>query len=218
MFKAVLFDLDGTLADTALDLGGALNKVLQKRGLPLQPMEAIRPLASHGASGLIELGTGIGKNEPEHAALRQAFLDEYELCFHEQTVLFTGVNAMLRSLDEQQIKWGIITNKPQRFTNRLVPELGLCIPPAVVVSGDTTAAAKPSTIPMFYACEQIGVAAEECLYVGDAERDMQAGKNSGMTTVLAEWGYIAASDKPEKWLVDYAIQNASQILELLKIK
>jgi N-acetyl-D-muramate 6-phosphate phosphatase len=216
MIKAVLFDLDGTLADTALDLGAALNRLLQKHGLSMQPMEAIRPLASHGASGLIELGTGISKNTPEHAVLRQEFLDEYELCFTEQTVLFTGINELLLSLSERQIKWGIITNKPHRFTDRLVPQLGFKVEPDVVVSGDTTSAPKPSTIPMLFACDQIGVSAADCLYIGDAERDMQAGNNAGMTTVLAKWGYIAQTDQPQTWPVNYTIDYAGQILEIIE--
>lgn len=216
MIKAVLFDLDGTLADTALDLGAALNRLLQKHGLSMQPMEAIRPLASHGASGLIELGTGISKNTPEHAVLRQEFLDEYELCFTEQTVLFTGINELLLSLSERQIKWGIITNKPHRFTDRLVPQLGFKVEPDVVVSGDTTSAPKPSTIPMLFACDQIGVSAADCLYIGDAERDMQAGNNAGMTTVLAKWGYIAQTDQPQTWPVNYTIDYAGKILEIIE--
>lgn len=216
MIKAVLFDLDGTLADTALDLGAALNRLLQKHGLSMQPMEAIRPLASHGASGLIELGTGISKNTPEHAVLRQEFLDEYELCFTEQTVLFTGINELLLSLSERQIKWGIITNKPHRFTDRLVPQLGFKVEPDVVVSGDTTSAPKPSTIPMLFACDQIGVSAADCLYIGDAERDMQAANNAGMTTVLAKWGYIAQTDQPQTWPVNYTIDYAGQILEIIE--
>lgn len=216
MFKAVLFDLDGTLADTALDLGVALNRMLQKHELPPQPIEAIRPLASHGASALIELGTGICRDLPEHAALRQEFMNEYELCFTDKTVLFSGINELLLSLDKRQIKWGIITNKPQRFTDRLVPKLGLSVKQAVMVSGDTTTAPKPSTIPMFYACDQIRVPAAKCLYVGDAERDMQAGRNAGMTTVLAEWGYIATTDRPSTWAVDHMIQHPSQIIDLLE--
>lgn len=215
MIKAVLFDLDGTLADTALDLGAALNRVLQKHGLPKQPMQAIRPLASHGASGLIELGTGISRDQVEHAALRQEFLDEYELCFADQTVLFAGVNDLLRALAEKNIKWGIITNKPQRFTDRLVPQLGLEVKPAIVVSGDTTSAPKPSTIPMYYACDQIQVAARDCLYVGDAERDMQAGKNADMHTVLAKWGYIAQTDQIQTWPVDHSIDHIGQILTIV---
>ncbi|PIT12829.1 phosphoglycolate phosphatase [Snodgrassella alvi] len=216
MIKAVLFDLDGTLADTAPDLGAALNRVLEKQHLPPKSMAEIRPVASHGAAGLIKLGTGMQADNPEFAALRQAFLAEYELHFTEQTVLFGGIDEVLQKLAQQGIAWGIITNKPHVFTDRLVPKLGCSIAPAVVVSGDTTSAPKPSTEPMLYACQQIGVAPENCLYIGDAERDMQAGRNAGMITVLANWGYIGAEDNTASWPTDYIIEQPKEILELLK--
>lgn len=215
MTRAVLFDLDGTLADTALDLGGALNRLLKRRGLPEKSMAEIRPVASHGASGLILLGAGIGRNHPEHARWRQDFLDEYEQGFARETVLFDGVNEMLLGLQQKNIAWGIITNKPHTFTDRLVPQLGFVSPPAVVVSGDTTDEPKPSTKPMYFACAQLGIAPDECWYVGDAERDMQAGKQAKMRTVLADWGYIADSDDTASWPVDAVIQQPIQVLDLL---
>ncbi|MDO4998008.1 MAG: HAD family hydrolase [Neisseria sp.] len=214
--QAVLFDLDGTLADTALDLGGALNRLLRQRGLPEKSMNDIRPVASHGSSGLILLGAGIAKLHPEHGEWRQAFLDEYEQCFDSETVLFEGINALIETLHAQGIIWGIITNKPQTFTNRLVPKLGFAVEPAVCVSGDTCDEAKPSVKPMLYACEQIGVKPENCLYVGDAERDMQAGKNAGMQTVLANWGYIAADDKVDEWLADCRVDTPAEIMQYVK--
>lgn len=215
MIQAVLFDLDGTLADTALDLGGALNRLLAKNGLPAVPMEQIRPVASHGANYLIKLGTSIEKGHPDHPRWRQEYLAEYGRGFHEETVLFDGINPMLSQLASRRIAWGIITNKPHMFTSRLVPELGFATPPAVVVSGDTCAEAKPSTLPMHYACRQIGIAPERCLYVGDAERDMVAGKNAGMATALANWGYIAESDPVEQWPADARLDAPGQILDLL---
>jgi N-acetyl-D-muramate 6-phosphate phosphatase len=215
MIKAVLFDLDGTLADTAPDLGTALNQVLEQQQLPPKNMAEIRPVASHGAAELIKLGTGIQPDNPKFNALRQAFLDEYELHFTEQTVLFGGIDEILQKLAQQNIVWGIITNKPHVFTDRLIPKLGCSIAPAVVVSGDTTSAPKPSTEPMLYACQQIGVAPENCLYIGDAERDMQAGRNAGMITVLANWGYISAEDNTASWPADYIIEQPKEILRLL---
>lgn len=216
MIKAVLFDLDGTLADTAPDLGTALNRVLEKQHQPQKSMTEIRPVASHGASGLITLGTGWQPDHPEFATLRRDFLAEYELHFTDETVLFGGVNELLLKLAEQNIVWGIITNKPHVFTDRLLPKLECSVKPSVVVSGDTTSAPKPSTIPMFYACRQIGVAPENCMYVGDAERDMQAGRQAGMITVLANWGYISATDDTASWPADYVIEKPEQILKLLK--
>lgn len=213
--KAVLFDLDGTLADTALDLGGALNRLLKRKGLPEKDMAQIRSVASHGANGLIWLGAHIGKDHAEHGHWRADFLAEYENGFANETVLFDGVNEMLNALDKRGLVWGIVTNKPQTFTSRLVPQLGFGSPPAVVVSGDTTDEAKPSIKPMVYACAQIQMAPAHCLYVGDAERDMQAGKNAGMRTVLAKWGYIAQSDNVAAWPVDAAIDAPLDLLELL---
>ena len=213
--KAVLFDLDGTLADTALDLGGALNRLLKRKGLPEKDMADIRPVASHGANGLILLGAGIDKDHADHAHWRVDFLAEYENGFANETVLFEGVNALLAELDRRGMVWGIITNKPHIFTHRLVPQLGFVCPPAVVVSGDTTAEAKPSTKPMLYACEKIGIEPEHCVYVGDAERDMQAGKNAGMCTVLVNWGYIAATDNVGEWPADAAIDKPQDLLKLL---
>ena len=213
--KAVLFDLDGTLADTALDLGGALNTLLREQGLPEVSMDEIRPVASHGASGLLKLGMNLDKSDPNHARLRQQYLDTYETCFDKDTVLFEGIDDLVQAIHARGLKWGIITNKPHTFTHRLVPQLGFSVAPDVVVSGDTTAEAKPSTKPMFYACEQIDIAPEACLYVGDAERDMQAGKNAGMKTVLVSWGYIHADDKTEEWPADRVIDTPEQLLQLL---
>ncbi|MFV2028763.1 HAD family hydrolase [Neisseria sp. S1] len=213
--QAVLFDLDGTLADTALDLGGALNTLLRRYGLPEKNMTEIRPVASHGARGLIFLGAGIGKDHPDYTQWRQEYLAEYERCFDCDTVLFEGINDLICVLDQAGIKWGIITNKPHTFTHRLVPKLGFAVPPAVVVSGDTCTEAKPSTKPMYYACQQIGVLPENCIYVGDAERDMQAGKDAGMRTVLVDWGYIAENDDTESWLYDYRIRQPMDLLAYL---
>ena len=215
MIQAVLFDLDGTLADTALDLGGALNALLRRRNLPEKSMDDIRPHASHGANGLLKAGAGITPEHPEHAQWRQEYLDEYGRRFADETVLFDDINALLIELDKRGLAWGIITNKPARFTDQLVPRLGFAVAPAVVVSGDTCSQAKPSTEPMFYACEQIGVAPQHCLYLGDAERDMQAAKNAGMKAVLVDWGYIAAEDNTEAWLQDIRIATPLALLDVL---
>lgn len=213
--QAVLFDLDGTLADTALDLGGALNNLLRKHGLAEKSMAEIRPVASHGASGLILLGAGIQKDHPQHQQWRQDYLAEYEQCFDKDTVLFEGINQLIIELNQRGIQWGIITNKPQTFTNRLVPKLGFSIPPATIVSGDTCDEAKPSTKPMLYACEEMGIAPQHCVYVGDAERDMQAGNAAGMQTVLAQWGYIAADDDIDNWQADFMVAHPLAILDVI---
>ena len=205
MIQAVLFDLDGTLADTALDLGGALNTVLRRHNLPEKSIAEIRPYASHGVAGLLKIGVGMTAEHPDFAAWRQECLEAYSLCYADKTTLFDGVNEMIAELDKRGIKWGIITNKPMRFTDKLVPKLGFIIPPAVVVSGDTCGEPKPSVKPMLYACGQIHADPQHTLYIGDAERDIQAGRNAGMTTVLAEWGYISDEDDTDSWQPDYRI-------------
>ncbi|MDC7703677.1 HAD family hydrolase [Vogesella indigofera] len=215
MIKAVLFDLDGTLADTARDLGAALNRLLAEEGLPPQPYEAVRPIASHGARGLVSLGFGIDKSHPRFEEYRLRFLDLYEHSFADETVLFDDINALLREIDARGLKWGIVTNKPMRFTDRLVPALPFAVPPAVVVSGDTVGIAKPDPAPMLHAAQQIDIAPEHCLYVGDAERDIQAGRAVGMKTVLVNWGYIADSDDTDSWQADITIDQPLALLSHL---
>ncbi|KUM04400.1 HAD-IA family hydrolase [Chromobacterium subtsugae] len=215
MIKAVLFDLDGTLADTARDLGAALNRLLKEEGLPPQPYEAIRPMASHGARGLVRLGFGAGLDAERMESLRVRFMDLYDASLAEETTLFDGVNELIAELDKRGLAWGIITNKSMRFTDRLVPWLPFAIPPAVIVSGDTVGVAKPDPRPMLHATEQIGIAPEHCMYVGDAERDIQAGRNVGMKTVLVNWGYFSADDKPEQWGADADIDHPLQLLDHL---
>lgn len=215
MIQAVLFDLDGTLADTALDLGGALNTLLARHNLPAKSMDEIRTQASHGAAGLLKLGAGITPDHPDYTQWRTEYLDEYDSRYAQDTALFDGVNELIAELDQRSIKWGIITNKPMRFTDKLVPKLGFVIPPAVVVSGDTCGESKPSVKPMFHACEQIQINPQHTLYVGDAERDIQAGHNAGMKTILAEWGYIAPEDRTETWQPDYRIASPLDLLKIL---
>lgn len=212
MIKAVLFDLDGTLADTARDLGAALNRLLAEENLPPQPYEAVRPIASHGARGLVSLGFGIDKTHPRFEEYRLRFLEQYDHDFSSHTTLFDGINELILALQARGLAWGIITNKPMRFTDRLVPALPFAVPPAVVVSGDTVGVAKPDPAPMLHACRLIDIDPQHCLYVGDAERDIQAGRAVGMKTVLVNWGYIADSDDTASWQADISIDNPSELL------
>ena len=214
--QAILFDLDGTLADTAPSLGNALNTLLQKRGYPQKPQAQIRPHASHGSTALIQFGAGIPPTHPDFPQWRADYLAEYEQCFDRDTTLFPEINPLLAQLAVQNIAWGIITNKPHVFTHRLVPKLGFITPPAVVVSGDTCPQAKPSPLPIHHACTILQMQPENCIYVGDAERDIQAGHNAGMHTILAAWGYIAPSDTPETWGYHASAANPLQILDILR--
>lgn len=217
MIEAVLFDLDGTLADTAIDLGGALNTLLQQHGLPEKNINDLRVHASHGSATLIQFALNITPEHPDFEMWRQNYLAQYEKCFTQNPVLFDNVNVLLAELAARGIKWGIVTNKPAVFTDRLVPQLNFVVPPNVVVSGDTCGEAKPSVKPMLYACQQIGVLPERCLYVGDARRDMQAGHNAKMHTVLAEWGYISENDPIDDWEWDYAASSVLDVLDIVTI-
>ncbi|QRN41037.1 MAG: HAD-IA family hydrolase [Neisseriaceae bacterium] len=215
MLQAVLFDLDGTLADTALDLGCALNQLLIHRGLSPLPMDLVRPIASHGTRGLLKLGMNIDESDSEFLQLREAFLAQYETTFTNKTILFPEINPLIKEIIAMELKWGIVTNKPKVFTNRLIDQLGFVYPPQVIVSGDTTSEAKPSTKPMLFACEQLGVDTKNCIYVGDAKRDIEAGKNAGMITVLASWGYLSEKDKEEDWGEDFKINTPLALLPII---
>ncbi len=215
MIRAVLFDLDGTLADTAADLGAALNRLLAEEGRPPVGYELIRPVASHGARGLIHLGFGIDKQDPEFEDYRRRFLDHYEASFADLTTLFDGINSLLQALEQRGLKWGIVTNKPMRFTDRLVPALPWAVPPAAVVSGDTTGVPKPDPKPMLHAAELLGVPASACLYLGDAERDVEAARAAGMKAIIASYGYISDTDTPETWGADGFIDRPEELLDHL---
>ena len=197
--RAVLFDLDGTLADTARDLGFALNEQRRLHGLAPLPFEAIRPQASHGARGLLKLGFNITPDAPDFAAMRQQYLDLYERHICDHTVLFPGMDELLNTLEQRGLKWGVVTNKPARFTLPLMAALKLDTRAACIVSGDTTANSKPHPEPLLTAAAQIGVKPEACLYVGDAERDVEAAIAAGMRVLIADYGYLAEDDRPETW-------------------
>lgn len=213
--RTVLFDLDGTLVDTAPDLGAALNRLLAECGRAAVPQSEIRPEASHGTTGLLRLGFGIGPDDPGFDALRERFLRLYQdnLCVH--TRLFPGVDALLAGLARRGLRWGIVTNKPGFLTEPLVERLGLLDTAACVVSGDTTANRKPHPQPMLHACTLAGCTASQCLYVGDAARDIEAGRMAGMTTLAARFGYIRAHENPVEWHADGIIDAPLEVLDWL---
>ena len=215
MIRTVLFDLDGTLADTAPDLAYALNTLLQEHGQAALPYATIRPVASHGAAGLIELGFGVPRDTPRFVPLRERFIAIYRAHLTRETRLFPGMPVLLDQLAARGINWGIVTNKPAFLTDPLVEQLGLDEDAACVVSGDTTANRKPHPQPMLHACQLAGSKPEECLYVGDAERDIEAGKAAGMQTLVALFGYIGAQDHPESWGASGLIRAPEEILDWL---
>jgi len=214
-FSAVLFDLDGTLVDTAPDLAFALNFLLREQGRSPLTYEEIRPQASNGSAALIKLGFDIGPADEAYKELQQRFINLYQQNIARETRLFDGMEAVLEKLEANSISWGIVTNKPAFLTDPLVEKLALTDRAACVVSGDTTAHSKPHPAPMLHACELINHAPEDCLYIGDAERDIQAGKNTNMRTMTARWGYLAPHDQPESWQADIIIDHPRDILQWL---
>lgn len=210
---AVLFDLDGTFADTAPDLGAALNHVRSLHQLPPLPLEITRLQASHGSAGLLKLGFNVTPDDAEFPALRDTFLAHYtaNICVH--TTLFPGMAQLIDALEQRGLPWGIVTNKPHRFTLPLMQALGYADRAACLVSGDTCAHAKPHPEPMLHAAEIIGVAPQQCLYLGDDKRDMEAGHAAGMSSLIALYGYIDPQAKLDTWLATGAIATPLELLE-----
>ena len=210
---AILFDLDGTLADTAPDLAGAVNQLRIARGLAPTDYELLRPIASAGARGLIGVAFGITPDDAAYEELRDDFLKNYEAAIAVDSSLFAGIIELLSGLQEQGIAWGIVTNKIARLTDQLVPKIGLGHA-ACVISGDTTAHSKPHPAPLFEAAKRIGVLPEHCWYVGDDLRDIQAGQAAGMTTIAAAWGYCGEA-APATWNADVLVDTPQQLFALL---
>jgi len=217
MIKAVLFDLDGTFADTAPDLAAALNHVRASRKLPPLPLEILRPQASHGSRGLLKVGFDIEPEHPDYATLRNSFLDYYanNICVH--TRLFDGMTQLLEELDRRVIPWGIITNKPHRYTLPLMQAMGYAERAACLISGDTCAHSKPHPDPMLKACEIIGVIPSQCLYVGDDLRDMQAANASGMHGIIANYGYVGPNASIDNWNAKGSINNPTELIPYLTL-
>jgi phosphoglycolate phosphatase len=215
MTRAVLFDLDGTFADTAPDLTRALNLQRRLRGLEDLPVETVRPYASHGTPGLLQVGFGITRGDPGFPELRLEYLDLYEAHLCEETALFPGIEELLAQLESRSLPWGIVTNKPRRYTDPLMEKLGITPRAACIVSGDTTGNSKPHPEPMLHAAHATGVAPEDCLYVGDAERDVQAALAAGMRVVVALYGYLAKTDRPEDWGAHGFIHTPAGVLDQL---
>jgi N-acetyl-D-muramate 6-phosphate phosphatase len=212
--QAVLFDLDGTLLDTANDLGEALNYILRKYNLPIIAREQYRPVASDGALGLLTLGFKDQLINFDYDDLRNQFLAYYQENIASHTCLYSGVNELLSRLNTENIPWGIVTNKPEGLTKQLLPyfpEFEKC---AVMVGGDTLSTRKPDPEPLFFACAQINVDPKQCLYVGDALRDIEAGNNAGMKTYIAKWGYIKSNENIERWQADFIIKTPQELYSI----
>jgi N-acetyl-D-muramate 6-phosphate phosphatase len=217
LITTILFDLDGTLIDTAPDLAHALNLQLIRHGKAPLPYDNIRPFASHGSRGLVGLGFGILPQHDNFIAMRDEYLSIYDSVYTRSPVLLPGISDLLQVIESKGLKWGIVTNKPRRFTVGLIESMGLNLEnrAACIVCGDDAPQPKPSPATLLLACEQVGVNPESCLYVGDAERDIIAGKAAGMETVVALFGYIDVTDKPHEWGADVMIETPNQLINTL---
>ncbi|MBA5637050.1 HAD-IA family hydrolase [Duganella sp. LX20W] len=212
--RAILFDLDGTLADTAPDLAAAVNLLRHERGLAPTAYELLRPTASAGARGMIGAAFGLQPHDEGFAVLREGFFDNYEAAIAVHSTLFPGVQELLDGISEAGLAWGIVTNKPARFTDPLLPLIGLG-QAGCVVSGDTTPHAKPHPAPLLEAAARLGLAPEQCWYVGDDLRDIQAGQAAAMLTIACGWGYCGATE-PQSWQADYLLDTPHALLSLLR--
>lgn len=215
MITSVLLDLDGTLLDTAPDLARALNHTLALHDRPTMSLEEIRPSVSHGAQALVRFGFGIDRDHADFEQYRQELLDYYKSNIAVHTTLFPGMGPVLEELESRNISWGVVTNKPSWLTEPLMEALALTPRAACIVSGDTTAYSKPHPEPLLHACRLTGHDTEECLYLGDATRDIEAGRRAGMRTLAAAFGYLGAEDKPEDWGADGIIHHPAELLDWL---
>ena len=209
--RAVLFDLDGTLVDTAPDLAAAANRLRARHDLPPLPLELLRPVASQGARGLLRVAFAIAPDAPGYGPLRSEFLDLYARHLCEETRLFPGMGKVLERFAALALPWGIVTNKPAFLTEALLDALDLPLAPGVVVSGDTLAKAKPDPLPVRHALAVLGVPAPHALMIGDDRRDIEAGHGAGVRAWAAGWGYIETEDAPERWAADRVIANSRSL-------
>ena len=211
--RAVLFDLDGTLADTAPDLAAAANRMLRDRALPERPLAALRPFASSGARGMLGVAFGVTPEDAAYDALKREFLQFYSEALDVHSRLFDGVPALLAGLDAAGLRWGIVTNKATRYTEPLLPFVRLDHA-ACVICGDTTPHAKPHPAPLLEAARRLALAPGDCWYVGDDLRDIAAGRAAGMRTVAITWGY-AGGTLPASWGADLLVHAPAELAAAL---
>lgn len=214
-YHAILFDLDGTLVDTAPDFIAIVNKLLVEENKSPLPPATIRNCVSNGARALITLAFGLEEDHPEFNCLRERLLDLYDSHLADESILFDGMENCLGIIEAKNIPWGIVTNKPSRFTDPLLNALNLHHRSATTICPDHVARSKPNPEPLFKACDTIKVKPEQCLYVGDHIRDIEAGKNAGMKTAAALYGYIGENEDPLNWQADFLLKSPHELIPLL---
>jgi phosphoglycolate phosphatase len=214
MVRAVLFDLDGTFADTAPDLGYAVNRMRLTRGLPELPLAATRPVTSMGARGLLKVAFDVDPDRAEYPALREEFLALYEANICRESRLFPGMDAVLAQLQSRDLRWGIVTNKSEHLARALLVRLPAARSSACLIGGDTTGRLKPHPDPLVAASHAIGIAPEHCIYVGDDRRDVEAAHAAGMKAAAARWGYLNGQ-APETWGADWLLNKPQDLLQVL---
>lgn len=217
MADAVLFDLDGTFADTAPDLGGALNRLREELGLEPMPQEQLRPYVSQGARGMVRGGLGMSPESADFPHFQQRFLKHYGDALCAGTTLFPGMAELIDRLEARSVVWGIVTNKSQRFALPLLEQLGYARRAACIVSGDSAPRAKPHAHPMHLACTLAGCRAEQTLYVGDDIRDIAAGRAARMRTIAVRYGYLGDNDDITAWGADHLVSHPAEIAGLAGI-
>jgi len=213
--RAVLFDLDGTLIDSAPDLGAAVELMRQARGMPGLPLAQYRPMAGAGARGMLGVGFGMTPEHPDFNALREEFFSNYEQCLTQRTLVFPEVAELLDALVAQGLPWGVVTNKSARFTEPLTRSMPLFSTASAIISGDTTPYAKPHPQPLLEAAQRMGIAPERCVYVGDDERDIVAGLAAGMGTVAVTYGYLGKRADTHDWGAHATINSVGELLQLI---
>ncbi|MCF8161358.1 MAG: HAD-IA family hydrolase [Polaromonas sp.] len=214
--QAVLFDLDGTLIDSAPDLAAAADTMRLARGLPSLPLAQYRPMAGAGARGMLGVAFGMTSEHADYDTLREEFFCNYERSLTQRTQIFDGVPELLESFATQGVKWGVVTNKSERFTLPLTASMALFATAGAIVSGDTTPFAKPHPAPLLEAARRMGVDASRCVYVGDDERDIVAGLAAGMATVAVTYGYLGAQADTSRWGANATINCVNELLPLLQ--
>ncbi|TSE23927.1 HAD family hydrolase [Tepidimonas aquatica] len=215
--RAVLFDLDGTLLDSAPDLGHAANVLRERRGLAPLPLDAYRPHASSGARGMLAVGLGLGPDDAEFEAAKAEYLQVYEQVMLQRTAPFDGVLELAQRLQALALPWGVVTNKIERFALPIAARVHPLPAAAVVIGGDTTPHAKPHPAPLHEAARRLGVAPAHCIYVGDDERDIVAGRAAGMRTVAACYGYLGQDNAVARWGADAHIDHPLELLNFLDL-